>query len=54
MLVMSLSSINTQFLVHFKSSPISHLISGKSRDIQKLLKYFNGTTGSVFKRANGG
>ena len=49
MLVMSSSSINTQFLVHFKSISISHLISGKSRDIQKLLKYFNGTTGSVFK-----
>ena len=26
----------------------SHLINGKSRDLQKLLKYFNGTTNFAF------
>ena len=42
------SSINTQFLDHFKSSCISHFIKGKSRDLQKLLKYFYGIANSVF------
>ena len=30
-----------------KSSYISQLINGKSRDLQKLLEYFNGTTTSA-------
>ena len=34
----------TQF---FKSSSISRLINGESRDLQKLLKDFNGTTTSA-------
>ena len=29
---------------HDKSSSVSKLINGKSRDLQTLLKYFNGTT----------
>ena len=37
-----------QFLSHLKSSSISQLINGKSRDLQKLLKYFRGTTTSSF------
>ena len=32
---------------HDKSSSISQLINGKSRNFHKLLKYFNGTTTSV-------
>ena len=36
----------TQYFDHDKSSSISWLIKGKSRDLQKLLKYFNGTTTS--------
>ena len=37
----------TQFFVNLKPSPISQLIHGKSRNLQKLLKYFNGTTTSA-------
>ena len=37
----------TQFLDKDKWSSISQLIKGKSRDLQKLLKYFNGTATSV-------
>ena len=44
--VLDVSDI-TQYLDHDKSSSISQLINGKSRDLQKLLKYFNGTTTSV-------
>ena len=35
-------SINTQSFVHDKSSPISQFTNGKSRDLQKLLRYLNG------------
>ena len=31
------------FLAHLKWSSISQLIKGKLRDLQKLLKYFNGS-----------
>ena len=41
-------SLITQFLDHGKSSSISHIINGKSGDLQKLLKYFIGTTTSAF------
>ena len=44
----SSSSINTQCFGHLKSSSNLKLINGKSRDLQKLLKYFNGTISSVF------
>ena len=37
-----------QFFAQFFASSISQLIKGKLRDFQKLLKYFNGTTTSVF------
>ena len=37
-----------QCLDHDKSSSISQLIISKPRDLQKLLKYFNGTTTSVY------
>ena len=36
-----------QFFAHLKSSSISQLIKDKSRDFQKLFKYFNGTTAST-------
>ena len=48
------SSDNTQHFDHDKLSSISQLIKDKSRDLQKLLKYFNGITTSVFKGAAGG
>ena len=38
---------NTQFFDHEKSSTILQLIKGKSKDIQKIFKYFNGITNSV-------
>ena len=47
--MLSSFSINTQFSVHFNSSSISQFIKGKSKDLQKYLKYFNGTASSVFK-----
>ena len=37
-----------QYFGHLKSSSVSQLIKGKSRDLQKLLKYFNGATTAVF------
>ena len=40
-------SDTTQYFDHDKSSSISQLIKGESRDLQKLLKYFNGTTTSA-------
>ena len=36
-----------QFFDHFKSSSILQLIKSKSRNLQKLLKYFNGTSTSA-------
>ena len=42
-----LDSEVTQLFDHYKSSSISPLVKGKSRDLQKLLIYFNGTTTSV-------
>ena len=33
---------------HEKSGSISYLIKDKSRDLQKLIKYFNGPTTSVY------
>ena len=35
------------YFEHDKSSSISQLINSKSRDLQKLLRYFNGTTTST-------
>ena len=40
-------SDTTQYLEHDKSSSVSQLSKGKSRDLQKLLKYFHGTTTSA-------
>ena len=37
-----------QYLDHDKSSSVLQVIKGKLKDLQKLLKYFNGTTTSVF------
>ena len=37
-----------QYLDNDKSSSISKLINGKSRDLQKLFKCFNGTATSAF------
>ena len=36
-----------KFLDHDKSSSVSQLIKGKPRYLQKLIKYFNGTTTSA-------
>ena len=38
----------TQSSDHAKSSSISQLIKGQSRDLQKLFKYFNGATTFAF------
>ena len=45
--VLGISDI-TQYFDHVNSSSISQIIKGKSRDIQKLFKYFNKTTTSAF------
>ena len=42
----------THFSVHLKSSSMSQLINGTKIYLQKLLKYFNGTTASVSWRAS--
>ena len=43
--------IDISYIMHSfnydKSSVISQLLNGESRDLQKLLKYFNGTTTSA-------
>ena len=36
-----------QFIDYLKSSSVSQTIKGKSIDLQKLFKYYNGTTTSV-------
>ena len=41
--VLDISDI-IQFLVHDKSSSVSQLVKGKSRNLRKLLKHANGTT----------
>ena len=46
-LVLSNISEIIQSFVHDKLNSSSQLIKGKSRDAQKLLKYFNGTKTSV-------
>ena len=48
------SSINAQFLDHFKSSLISQLIKSKSTYIQRLQRYLSWIVTSVFKAGNGG
>ena len=45
-IVLDISEI-TQFIDHNKSSSILQLIKCKSRDLQKLLRYFDKTTTSV-------
>ena len=47
-------SINTQSIVHDKSSPISQFISCKSGNLQKLLRYLSGTVTSAFKAGTAG
>ena len=41
-------SVKTQFLNHVKVKDTSQLIQDMSKGLQKLLKYFNGTTISRF------
>ena len=53
-LILSLGSINTQLLVHDKSSSTSQLIKGKLSYLQKLLRYFSRIASSVFENGNGG
>ena len=49
------SSYNTQYLDHLKSTSVSPLIKGKSRDLQKLLRCLSGILWtSVFKGGIGG
>ena len=49
----SSSSINTQFFKNFKSCSVSQFIKGKSRNLQKLLRYLSGIVTSVFKGSIG-
>ena len=37
------AAVNTQFSININESSILQLINGISNDLQKLLKYFNGT-----------
>ena len=46
--------INTQCFVHEKSSSVSQFITGKSRNLQKLLRYLSGMVISTFKADTGG
>ena len=43
-----------QTFVHDKSSSISQLINGKSRSLQKILRYLSGKVTSTFKVGTGG
>ena len=52
--MLSWCSINTQFFVHDKSSSISQFISGKSRNLQRVLRYLSGIVTSAFKAGTGG
>ena len=45
----SSSFVNTQFPDPFKFSSTSQFIKGKSRDLQKLVRYLSGIVTSVFK-----
>ena len=47
-------SNNTQCSVHDQSSSISLFLSGKSRNLQKLLRYLSGIVTSTFKAGTGG
>ena len=46
--ILLLASINTECFVHNKSISTSQLIKGKSSDLQKLLRHFNGIVTSTF------
>ena len=37
----------TQLFTHLNSDSVTQLIKGKSRDLKKLLKYFNGAATSI-------
>ena len=52
-MVLSCSS-NTQSFVHDKSNSISQFISGKSRNLKKILKYLSRLVTSTFKVGTGG
>ena len=47
-------SINTQSFAHDKSSSVSQFISGKSRNLQKLLRYLGEIVTSTFKIGTAG
>ena len=47
-------SISTQTFFHDKLSSISQYINGKSKDLQKLLRYFSGIVTGTFKAGTGG
>ena len=49
-----LCSSNIQSFVHYKSSSTSQLLKGKSRDLQKLIRYLSGIMASTFKVGTGG
>ena len=42
-------TIKMQSFAHFKSNSTSQFIKGKSRDLQKLLRYLSGIVTSKFK-----
>ena len=52
-LVMLWCCVNTQSFVHNKLSSISQFINGKSRDLEKLLRYFSGIVTSTLKGGTG-
>ena len=47
-------SVNSQFFGHDKPSSISQFISGKSRNLHKLLRYLGGKVTSTFKAGTAG
>ena len=47
-------SINTQSLVHDKSSCISHFINDKLKNLQKFLRYLSGIVTSTLKVGTAG
>ena len=41
--------VNTQSFFHVKSSSVSYFINGKSRNLEKVLRYLSGIVTSIFK-----
>ena len=52
--MLSWCSINTQSFAHDRSSSISQFLSGKSRNLWKLLRHLSAVLISAFKAGTGG